>query len=54
MASAVGTGLVFRTTQAAHYGAGPFDSAHPGQAGHSLDALWMARELRRLILSEFA
>ncbi len=30
------------------------DTTHPNGAGHSLDALWMAREMRRLILTEFA
>ncbi|MBX9643883.1 MAG: SGNH/GDSL hydrolase family protein [Novosphingobium sp.] len=30
----------------------PTDPTHPNQAGHTLDALWMAQQLRRLILTE--
>ncbi|MEY4953540.1 MAG: hypothetical protein RL299_1964 [Pseudomonadota bacterium] len=30
----------------------PTDPTHPNQAGHNLDALWMAQQLRRLILTE--
>lgn len=32
----------------------PTDPTHPNSAGHTLDALWMAQQLRRLILTEFA
>ena len=55
-ATATGTAvaLTFRNTHSALYGFGPADGTHPGQPGHSLDALWMAREARRLILTEFA
>ena len=55
-ATATGTAvaLVTRNTQSSIYGVGPADNTHPGQAGHNLDALWMAREARRLILTEFA
>ncbi len=55
-ATATGTAvaLTFRNTHSSLYGFGPADGAHPGQAGHNLDALWMAREARRLILTEFA
>ena len=55
-ATATGTGvaLTFRNTHSSLYGFGPADGTHPGQPGHNLDALWMAREARRLILTEFA
>ena len=55
-ATATGTAvaLVTRNTHSSIYGYGPADGTHPGQAGHNLDALWMAREARRLILTEFA
>lgn len=55
-ASASGTtvALVFRNTQAALYGYGPADGTHPGTPGHTLDALWMARQLRALIFTELA
>ncbi len=55
-ATATGTAvaLTFRNTQSSLYGFGPADGTHPGQPGHNLDALWMAREARRLILTEFA
>ncbi len=53
-ASGAGVALTFRNTQASIYGIGPADNTHPGQPGHTLDALWMAREARRLILTEFA
>ena len=42
------------TDQAFNYTLGAGDPTHPNQAGHNLDGLWMARELRRLILTEFA
>jgi len=53
-ASGTAVALTFRNTHASLYGYGPADGTHPGQAGHNLDALWMAREARRLILNEFA
>jgi len=55
-ATATGTAvaLTTRNTHSSIYGSGPADGTHPGQAGHNLDALWMAREARRLILTEFA
>ena len=55
-ATAAGTAvaLIFRNTHSSLYGFGPADGTHPGQPGHTLDALWMAREARRLILTEFA
>lgn len=55
-ATAGGTGvsLVFRNTHASLYSFGPADGTHPSQPGHTLDALWMARELRGLILTELA
>ena len=46
--------LTTRNTHSSIYGYGPADGTHPGQPGHNLDALWMAREARRLILTEFA
>lgn len=46
------------TDQASLYTLGtsvtPTDPTHPNQAGHTLDALWMAQQLRRLILTELA
>lgn len=53
-ATATGTAvaLATRNTHASIYGVG--DNTHPSQSGHNLDALWMAREARRLILTEFA
>lgn len=46
------------TDQASIYTLGtsvtPTDPTHPNQAGHNLDTLWMAQQLRRLILTEFA
>ena len=46
------------TDQASIYTLGtsvvPTDPTHPNQAGHNLDALWMAQQLRRLILTELA
>lgn len=55
-ATATGTAvaLVFRNTHASLYGFGPADGTHPGQPGHNFDALWMARQLRSLILDELA
>ena len=54
-ATATGTAvsLTTRNTHSSLYGFGPADGTHPGQFGHNLDALWMAREARRLILTEF-
>lgn len=40
--------------QASLYTVGGADPTHPNQAGHNLDAMWMAQQLRRLILTEFA
>lgn len=45
--------LNFRHDQAAMYTA-TFDTTHPSQFGHNQDALWMARQLRELILTQFA
>lgn len=42
------------TDQAFNYTLGAGDPTHPNPAGHNLDSLWMTRELRRLILTEFA
>lgn len=46
------------TDQASLYTLGtsvaPTDPTHPNPAGHNLDALWMAQQLRRLILTELA
>ena len=55
-ATATGTAvaLTARNTNSSLYGFGPADGTHPGQPGHTLDALWMAKEARRLILTEFA
>ena len=53
-ATGTATALVVRNTQASLYGYGPSDGTHPGQPGHNLDALLLARDLRRLILNEFA
>jgi hypothetical protein len=39
--------------QASLYTVGGADPTHPNQAGHNLDGLWMASQLRRLITSEF-
>lgn len=44
--------LSFQTDQAAYYTGS--DGTHPNQAGHNYDALWMANELRHLILTQFA
>ena len=54
-ATATGTAvaLTTRNTHSAIYGIGPSDTTHPGQTGHNYDALWMAKEARRLILTEF-
>ncbi len=54
--SATGTAVPirFRSSQAALYTslvAG--DTSHPSPAGHEFDGLWIAAELRRLILNEF-
>lgn len=56
-ATATGAALLFRNDQTALYtslSGGTPDNTHPSQAGHDYDGHWMARELRRLILSEFA
>lgn len=54
-ASASGVSLLFRNDATAHYTSLAFgDTTHPSQEGHNLDALWMAREARRLILNELA
>lgn len=55
--TATGTAVAirFRNNQSALYTslvAG--DTTHPSPAGHEYDALWIASELRRLILNEFA
>lgn len=53
-ASAAGVAVQFRNNQAGLYtslAAG--DVTHPSAAGHEFDALWMAAELRCLILTEF-
>ena len=54
IATGTAVALVTRNTHSSLYGFGPTDVTHPGQPGHNLDALWMAREARRLILTEFA
>ena len=41
------------TDQAFLYTAGSGDPTHPNQAGHNLDGIWMAQQLRSLILTEF-
>ena len=54
-ASASGVSLTFKNDQAAHYAnLQQSDGTHPDQRGHTLDALWMAQQVRRLILTEFA
>ena len=50
-ATATGVTLAVQPTESAYY---HFDGAHPNQRGHDRDAYWCARELRRLILTEFA
>lgn len=53
-ATATGVALKFRNDQSALYTSlSSGDTTHPSQAGHDYDAHWMARELRRLILTEF-
>ena len=52
-ATGAGTALNFRNDQSAMYTV-TFDSTHPSQFGHNHDALWMARQLRELILTHFA
>jgi hypothetical protein len=55
IASASGVSLTFKNDQAAHYtNLQASDGTHPDQRGHTLDALWMAQQVRRLILTEFA
>lgn len=53
-ASGTGSALTFLNDHSALTTALPGDVTHPNTAGHTLDALWCARELRRLILTEFA
>jgi hypothetical protein len=54
-ASAAGVAVQFRNNQAGLYTSlASGDVTHPSTAGHEYDALWMAAELRRLILTEFA
>jgi hypothetical protein len=54
-ASASGVSLTFKHDHAAHYtNVQATDFTHPDLRGHTLDALWMAAQLRRLILTEFA
>ena len=54
-ATATGVAITFKNDQAAIYtNVQAGDATHPDQAGHNYDALWMAKEARRLILSEFA
>lgn len=49
-----GIAVRFRNSQAALYASlAAGDTTHPSQAGHENDALWIASELRRLILNEF-
>jgi adenine deaminase len=38
--------------QASLYTMGATDPTHPTPAGHTLDALWMARQVRGLVLGE--
>ena len=52
-ATGTAVALNFRHDQAAMYTV-TFDSTHPSQFGHNQDALWMARQLRELILTQFA
>lgn len=51
-ATAAGVAITFQNDQTAIYT--DTDGVHPNQAGHNLDSLWMARELRSLILSELS
>ncbi len=53
-AAATASSLTFINDHAALMTNLPGDTTHPNAAGHTLDALWCARELRRLILTEFA
>lgn len=53
-ASASASSLTFLNDHAAMLTALPADTTHPNSAGHALDALWCARELRRLILTELS
>lgn len=52
-AGGAGVALTFRNDQAGMYTV-TTDTTHPNQFGHNLDALWMARQLRELILTQFA
>ena len=49
------SGATGANSQAELYTSNQFgDTTHPNQAGHQLDGLWMAAQVRRLILTEFA
>ena len=52
-AGGAGIALTFRNDPAGMYTV-TTDSTHPNQFGHNLDAMWMARQLRELILTQFA
>ena len=52
-AGGAGIALIFRNDPAAMYTV-TGDTTHPNQFGHNLDALWLARQLRELILTQFA
>ena len=52
-ASGAGTALTFRNDQTGIYTT-TTDTTHPNSAGHNLDAIWMARQLRELILTQFS
>lgn len=53
-ASGTAVAIRFRKSQAALYASlAGGDPVNPSLAGHELDALWIAGELRRLILTEF-
>ena len=54
-ATAVGVAVTFKNDQAALYtNVQAGDVTHPDQRGHNYDGLWMAEQVRRLILAEFA
>lgn len=53
-ATATATSVTFLNDHAAMMTALPGDATNPSQAGHSLDALWMAGQLRNLITGQFA
>ena len=52
-AGGAGIALIFRNDPAAMYTV-TGDTTHPNQFGHNLDALWLARQLRELILTQLA